>query len=268
MFILLYQINLMKYNLKFFGYLFVLNIFLFSCASSKDVIYLQKDSINVEENMNNFQLTFKPDDLLQIIVTSKDLDAVLDFNLPVVSYSTNSNLVMNQPQLQNYLVNQEGFIDFPILGKIKVGGLTRTEVIKLLKEKLDPNYVKNPVINILITNFKISVHGDVRNPGIFNLTNERISIFDALGLAGDLNISGDRSEIRVLRENNNTKEIFSLDLRSKNIFSSPAYYLQQNDVVIVNPNSARIQDSKFTRSAGLFISLASVLISLVTIITR
>ncbi len=243
-------------------------LFLSSCAQKKDLIYLSQDEVNQSLVTNKYQLTFKPDDLLQIIVTSKDLEAVMDFNLPVVAYTTVPNMVMNQPQLQNYLIDQDGFIDFPILGKIKLGGLTRVEAIKLLKQKLDPKFVKNPVINILITNFKITVQGDVLRPGTFTLLNERLSIFDALGLAGDLNISAKRDDIRVLRETINKKEIFSLDLTSKKVLESPAYYLQQNDVIIVNPNNAKIQDSKYTRSTGLFISMASILISLLTIITR
>lgn len=247
----------------------MLSIFvLASCASRKDLIYLQNDNLDSTKVDNNYQLIFKPDDLLQIIVTSKDLEASIDFNLPVVAFTTTPNVMMNQPQLQNYLVDKDGFIDFPILGKIKVGGLSRNELIEYLKKEIDPKYIKNPIINILITNFKISVQGDVQRPGTFSLQSERVSIFDALALAGDLNISADRWDVRVIRELNNEKLIYSVDLRSKKILTSPVYYLQQNDVVIVNPNNARIQDSSYTRAAGLFISLASVLISLLTILTR
>ena len=154
------------------------------------------------------------------------------------------------------------------MGTLKVGGLTRTEVIKLLKKKLDPMYVKDPIINIYITNFKVTVQGDVRSPGTFTVPNERLSIFDALGLAGDLNISGNRENVLVIREENETKNEYRINLMSKKTLTSPVYYLQQNDVVYVEPNYAKAQDAAFTRSTGLFISMASVIISLLTIIAR
>ena len=247
--------------------IFGLFIFLNSCVSKKDIIYLQTDTIDKQNISNDYQLRFKPDDMLQIIVTAENLESVQSFNLPVFAMQT-SNRVVGQPQLQAYLVDSKGFIEFPVLGSIKVGGLNRNEVIERLKEKLDPSYVKDPIINIFITNFKVTVQGDVARPGTFAVANERLSIFDALGLAGDLNISGNRENILVIREENGTKNEYRLNLLSKKSLTSPVYYLQQNDVVYVEPNYAKSQDAAFTRNTGLFISLASVLISLLTIVTR
>jgi len=238
------------------------------CVSKKDVVYLQYDEINKSEVNNDYQLKFKPDDMLQIIVSSDNVESVLPFNLPVVAYQITVGNAFGQPQQQAYLVDKYGNIEFPILGKIKVGGLTRVEVIELLKSELDPTYLKSPIINVFITNFKITVQGDVARPGTYNLSNERVSIFDALGLAGDLNISGNRENVLVLREENGTKNEYRVNLMSKKTLTSPAYYLQQNDIVYVEPNNAKIQDAAYTRSTGLFISLASVLISLLTVITR
>lgn len=247
--------------------IFGLFIFLNSCVSKKGIIYLQTDTIDKQNISNDYQLRFKPDDMLQIIVTAENLESVQSFNLPVFAMQT-SNRVVGQPQLQAYLVDSKGFIEFPVLGSIKVGGLNRNEVIERLKEKLDPSYVKDPIINIFITNFKVTVQGDVARPGTFAVANERLSIFDALGLAGDLNISGNRENILVIREENGTKNEYRLNLLSKKSLTSPVYYLQQNDVVYVEPNYAKSQDAAFTRNTGLFISLASVLISLLTIVTR
>lgn len=252
----------------FFQPLILLLFILGSCVSKKKIIYLQYDSIDVSKVNNNYQLRFKSDDMLQIIVSSENVESVLPFNLPVVAFQNTMGTAFGQPQQQAYLVDKDGYIEFPVLGSLKVAGLTRMEVIGLLKSKLDPAYVKDPIINVFITNFKVTVQGDVRTPGTFTLSNERLSIFDALGLAGDLNISGNRENILVLREENGTKNEYRLNLMSKKTLTSPAYYLQQNDVIYVEPNYAKAQDAAYNRNTGLFISLGSVVISLLTLLTR
>lgn len=255
-------------NLKTLIFILVFGIITTGCVSKKEIVYLQKDTVDAKNISNDYQLHFKPDDLLQIVVSSENLESVLPFNLPVVAIQSTVGTAFGQPQQQSYLVDKYGFIEFPVLGPLKVGGLTRVEVINLLKDKLDPSYVKDPIINIFISNFKVTVQGDVQRPGTFTIPNERLSIFDALGLAGDLNISGNRKNVLVIREENGTKNEYRLNLISKKTLTSPAYYLQQNDVVYVEPNYAKVQDAAYTRSTGLFISLASVLISLLTVITR
>lgn len=239
-----------------------------ACVSKKDIVYLQFDEVDRSKVTNDYQLHFKPDDMLQIIVSAENVESVLPFNLPVVAFQSMTGNAFGQPQLQAYLVDKNGFIEFPVLGSIKVGGLTRVQVIQLLKEKLDPVYVKDPIVNIFITNFKVTIQGDVSRPGTFNVPNERLSIFDALGLAGDLNISANRENVLVIREENGTKNEYRVNLMSKTTLTSPVYYLQQNDVVYIEPNYAKVQDAAYTRNTGLFISLASVLISLLTVITR
>lgn len=238
------------------------------CVSKKDIVYLQYDQVDTKKISNDYQLHFKPDDMVQITISAENLESVMPFNLPVVAFQSSTGSVFGQPQQQAYLVDKNGYIEFPILGSLKVGGLTRVEVIQHLKEKLDPAYVKDPIINIFITNFKVTVQGDVLRPGTFTVPNERLSIFDALGLAGDLNISGNRKNVLVIREENGSKNEYRVNLNSRKILSDPVYYLQQNDVVYVEPNYAKIQDAAYTKNTGLFISLASVLISLLTIITR
>lgn len=245
----------------------VVSVLFMQCVSKKDIVYLQYDDVDVKNISNDYQLKFKPDDMLQIIVSAENLESVQSFNLPVFAVQT-TDRVIGQPQLQAYLVDKDGYIEFPVLGRLKVGGLTRVEVIQLMKQKLNPTYIKNPIINIYITNFKVTVQGDVFRPGTFTVSNERLSIFDALGLAGDLNISGNRENVLVIREENGTKNEYRVNLTSKKILTSPVYYLQQNDVVYIEPNYAKSQDAAYTRNTGLFISLASVLISLLTVVTR
>lgn len=248
----------------------ILLIFIFftSCISKKQVVLLQFDEMDTININNNYQLRFKPDDLLQITVSSDDLISVQPFNLPVVAFTAINNSVFGQPQLQAYLIDKKGNIEFPVIGTIKLAGLTRVEAISMLRGKLHPDLVKNPIININISNFKISVQGEVTRPGTFNIPNERISIFDALGLAGDLQITGKRENVLVIREEGDTKVQYRIDLTSNKMMTSPVYYLQQNDVVYVEPNRAKLQDAAYNRSTGLFISMASVIISLLTVITR
>lgn len=239
-----------------------------SCVSKKKIVYFQNDSIDQSKVSNSYHTVFKPDDLLQIIVSAKNLEVVKPFNLPVVTYSVATDRAIGNPIQQSYLVDNKGYIDFPVLGKLKLGGLTREEAINLLKSKLDPEYVKNPTINIRITNFKVSVMGDVRNPGSYTIPNERITVLEAISLAGDLNISGVRNTVSVYREENGKKVKYAVDLLSNKTFTSPVYYLQQNDVIVVEYNSAKSQSASYNQNTGLFISIASVLITLISVITR
>ncbi|CAM1339470.1 polysaccharide biosynthesis/export family protein [Tenacibaculum aestuarii] len=233
-----------------------------SCASRKDIIYFQNDE--VDQSKINYKTIFKSGDLLQINISALDIEAVKPFNL---NSSSTANTNTSETTQHSYLINNDGYIDYPILGKIKLVNLTRSEAIDLLKNKLSPDYIKNPTVNIKITNFSITVLGDVKSPGRFTIPNERISVIEAIGLAGDLNMSGVRT-IEVKREEDNQIKTYKLDLRSNKIFNSPAFYLQQNDVVYVEPNRASSQDAAYNKNTGLFISIGSILISLITILTR
>nr|AOE12616.1 polysaccharide export protein [uncultured bacterium] len=216
---------------------------------------------------NSYRTVIKPDDLLQITITALDAEAVRPFNLGFVNYSASSAAMGMQQQL-NYLVDTKGEIDFPVLGRLKIGGLSRDELIALLKNKLEPDYVLNPNINVIITNYKVTVLGDVRKPGSYNIPNERITILEAIGLAGDLNISGQRNKVVVQREEDGEKRQYSVDLLSKELFTSPVYYLQQNDVVYIEPNYARIQSASANSNTNLFISITGLVITMVALLIR
>lgn len=239
-----------------------------SCVSKKEIVYFQNDDIDQSMVSNSYKTIIKPDDLLQITITALDTEAVKPFNLAAVTYSTSSNSAIGLAQQQNYLVDTKGEIDFPVLGKLKIGGLTRDELIELLKTKLSPDYILNPNINIRIANYKVTVLGDVRNPGSYTIPNERITILEAIGLAGDLNLSGQRNNVLVQREEDGKKVQYKVDLLSKKLFTSPVYYLQQNDVVYVEPNYARIQSASSNSNTSLFISMTSLLIGIITLLTR
>jgi polysaccharide export outer membrane protein len=239
-----------------------------SCVSKKSITYFQNDQIDQSNVSNNYTTIFKPDDLLQITVSATDIQSAMPFNLPAVTFDVGTGRAIGQPVQQTYLIDSRGDIDFPILGLIRIGGLTREEVIELFKKKLDPDYVKNPTINIRIMNFKITVQGDVRRPGTYTIPNERITIMEAIGLAGDTNISGQRNNVKVIREEGEKKNEYMVDLRSNKIFTSPVYYLQQNDLIYIEPNNAKAQSASFNQNTGLFVSIGSIVISLIAVLTR
>lgn len=259
----------MKFNL------FCTNIFIYiciaffsSCAKTQDIVYLNKNSESLNRSQISYVTKFKPDDLLEININSENVEATKPFNLSSVAFDNNNLSAVGQPIQQLYLIDNNGQIDFPILGKLNIAGKTRMQVLDLFHKKLSPKFIKDPQINIRITNFNVTVLGDVMRPGRFNIPNERINIFEALGLAGDMNITGRRDDVKVIRENNGNKKVFNLNLLDANIFNSDAYYLEQNDIIYVQQNKTRVQESKFNRNTGLIISVGSILISLLTILSR
>jgi polysaccharide export outer membrane protein len=249
----------MKFSIKKVFFVFLSILFFSNCVSKKRIVYFQNDEINQAKVSNSYKTIIKPDDLLQISITAINTEAVAPFNLTAGV----SSLGVGASQL-DYLVDTNGEIDFPVLGKLKVGGLSRDELIQFLKDKLDPDYVLNPNINIRISNYKVTVLGDVRSPGNYTIPNERITILEALGLAGDLNLTAKRNNILVQREEDGKKVQYRVDLLSKNVFTSPVYYLQQNDVVYVEPNYASIQSASSNANLSLFLSIISLLAILLT----
>jgi polysaccharide export outer membrane protein len=247
---------------------FVLIVFLSSCVSRKKIVYFQNGEIEQGKVSNSYTTIIKPDDLLQIAVISDNKDASLPFNLPAIVSTTSSNSVVGQPSQLPYLVNSKGEIDFPILGTLKVAGLTRSQLIQLLKDKISPKYILNPNINIRITNFKVNISGAVNRPGTYTIPNERVTILDALSLAGDLLISGRRDNVLVIREEGEKKIKYTIDLRSNDLFTSPVFYLQQNDNIYVEPNYPSLQSASSNTNTTLFISVTGLLITIVSLIIR
>jgi len=249
---------------------FVLTIILSSCASRKDVVYFQgvdtvaMDSINKN---SNYSPILKPDDQLSIIVSSIDGEAALPFNLPAASVNITGLNATGNPQIQAYLIAQDGTIEFPQLGRLHLAGLTRLQAIDLFKTKLAP-FLNDPVVTIQIVNFKVSVLGEVKKSGTFPVKNERITVIEALGLAGDTSLWGLRNNVLVIRETENGKQFVRVDLTSPEMFTSPVYYLQQNDVVYVEPNKPKINNSATSATTGIIISITSLAITVISILLR
>lgn len=242
-----------------------------SCGTHKRMVYFQTEHQDSTEVQNSqYTPTFKPDDFLSIIITANDLESVTPFNFPIIGtpQTTQSGYSSGSPAKLGYLIDSEGIVNLPILGKIKLGGLSRTEATDLLEEKLS-SYLKNPVVNIQIQNYKITILGDVTKPGTFTIPNERITILEAIGLSGDLDITGVRNNILVIRDEEGVKKQYRVDLTTDQVLSSPVYYLEQNDVVYVEPNSAKRSQGTFWRSSGgIIISLTSLVITTITLIVK
>ena len=238
--------------------------FITSCASRKEVVYFQ-DTGNFETivNNNDFVSKFKVDDLVSIHVSSLNPEASEPFNL--FRGASEGGI---QAEQVDYLVDQAGEIDFPVIGKIKIEGLSPNELRILLRDRLS-DYLKDPIINIRLRNFTITVLGEVNAPGTYPIAGEQITILEALGLAGDLRITGVRENVLVIRDFNGTKVYTRIDLTSKNMVKSPVFYLTQNDVIYVEPNKSGITASSLDNRATIAISIASLLItSSVLILTR
>ena len=243
--------------------------FLASCSAPKEVLYLQDIASIKEENIDkNYEVIIHKDDLLAILVNSKDPELALPFNMPVVTYQIGAQTTAQQ-RLLGYLVDQNGDIDFPILGKIHVEGLNRMQVTELIKQKLmSEDLIKDPIVTVQFLNFKVSVMGEVTRPGTFDISGDRITLLEALSMAGDLTIYGRRDRVAVIREKDGKRRILYHDLRSSDIFQSPCYYLQQNDIVYVEPNKAKTGQSRINsnNSVGVWLSAVSVLASITSLI--
>ncbi len=258
----------MKSYIKFSFYLLSIALIATSCVSKKKVLYLQDIEQIVDNPANtNYNISIRSNDLLTINISALNPEAVAPFNQPLVARTSLDGTVQSAQQLQTYLVSVDGTIEFPLVGTVKIAGLTRTEATEKIKE-LVSEYVKEPIVNIRILNFKVSVLGEVQRPGTFTINDERITILEALGLSGDMTIFGDRKNVKVIREINGVKSYGELDFTSASIIDSPFYYLQQNDVVIVSPNQAQIQSSSFNRNTSVFISIAGIIISVISVLTR
>lgn len=244
-------------------------IVLSSCASRQELVYFQDEPlVNAQENLNsNFELRFKTDDLLTIDVSALDPEVARPFNLPAVSYNASVIDAQGRLKMQTYLIDNNGNIEFPVLGTIKIGGLTRSQANALLKERLS-EYIKDPIVNIRLANFTVTVLGEVNNPGTFTIQDEKVSLTEALGLAGDLTIYGKRENVFLIREVEGKKRYAKFDLTSVNVVNSPSYYLEQNDVIYIEPNSARLRQSNFTQNNSLIVSIVATLATITAILIK
>ena len=249
--------------------IFIFIYFAFTgCKTREKLVYFQDTSPSKETNSANFDTKIKINDLLSIIVLGSEPDVVKPFNIPSTGTAAVGGYTQGAPSAPGYVVDPMGNIDFPVIGKVKVVGLNRTELSSLMNSKLEP-YIQNPTLLIKIINFKVTILGDVKNPGTFTIPNERITIFEAIGIAGDLLITGKRNNVKVIRESDGVRKEFIVDLTSAKILDSPVYYLQQNDLVYVEPNRSKINSSLINNSnVGLILSGVSILLTILILVNN
>ena len=257
-----------------YGLALTLSLMLFSCAAPKHLSYLEEVSDGMVFSDSVQVIKVQPGDKLTIITKSKDPLLSELFNLPVTSYRVGSVNSSYSQQIACYSVTSDGYIDFPILGEIQVVGMTREQIAQTIKQKLiSSNLVKDPVITVEFENLHFSVLGEVNNPGQYTIDHDKITLLDALGKAGDLTIYGRRDNVLVMRQSNGETFTYRVNLNNADsLLNSPVAYLQQNDVVYVDPNNVRKRQSTVNGnnvlSASFWVSVASLITSIVAITIR
>ena len=249
-------------------FLFSLPLLLAACTSYKNVPYLQNPEVvnDFGEILPLYDAKIMPKDLLSITVNTTDPQAAAPFNLtaqsPINAALTNISTT-TQPTMQQYLVNNKGEIDFPVIGRLEVGGLTKNEAEDLIRERLKPYLKESPIVTVRMSNYKISVLGEVARPGSFPIGNEKVNVLEALAMAGDMTIYGVRDNVKLIREDENGKrEIINLNLNNAEVVTSPYYYLKQNDIIYVTPNKTKAKNSDIGNSTTLWVSSLSILVSI------
>jgi polysaccharide export outer membrane protein len=246
--------NLTKSSFIFFTFFL---LFLSSCSSKKQVIYF--NDINFENQDKNIISVGKiqPNDILSIIISSSSTELSAMYNL-------NQDQNQNSSFFPGYLVNLEGKITLPILGKITVKDLTMAQLEELLvKILIEGKHLSEPIVTARLMNAKFTVLGEVSKPGTYNYSEQNISVLQALGYAGDLTINGKRENVLLIREENNAKTYITIDMTSKQWFGSPYYYIKPNDVIYVNPNGPKVKTAGYIGNLGTFISIVSLSLSMI-----
>ncbi|WKK66166.1 polysaccharide biosynthesis/export family protein [Lutimonas zeaxanthinifaciens] len=239
---------------------------LFSCATKDDVVYFNgMDSSDNSIGLDSYSPTYHIDDELIIVVNALDAEAAKPFNKSSVNISQNIIDAQGRETIQTYRVDPDGNINFPVLGMLKIAGLNRAQATIMLQDKLS-DYIKNPIVDIETVNYRITVLGEVNRPGTFTATNERITLVEAISLAGDLTIYGERENVLVIQDYDGKKTYTRVNLKSDELFNSPVYYLSQNDVVYVEPNKTRAKNSSIGAQTGVILTSMSLLISMTALV--
>ena len=245
-------------------------LFLASCTSYKKVPYLQDSSnfASMPQEIGLYEAKIQPQDMINILVLNPENSSTsYSYNLTSPADMSQTTSMLSQPTMQHYLVDNDGCVVIPNVGKLKVAGLTISEAENLVLDKVKGAFSTTPVVTVRFVDFKISVLGEVASPGTFTVKNGKVNIFQALALARDLTIYGMRENVKIIRENEDgKKEIIEMNLNNSDILNSPYYYLQQNDVVYVTPNQSKAKNSDIGSSTSLWFSATSILISLTSLL--
>ncbi|MCK7590217.1 polysaccharide biosynthesis/export family protein [Subsaxibacter sp. CAU 1640] len=245
----------------------IVALFFNSCANKKEILYLQD-----ADNFNNSSIKFstpkiQPNDILKITVGALESEAAIPYNKISSTSGPGNNIELMK--LEGYLVSEDHSIDFPQLGQISTYNKSVIELQEEIKNRLETSgHLKNPTVNVRLLNAKVTVLGEVRNPGTFSFTEQNITLLQVLGLAGDLTINGKREDILVMRETDSLRQISHIDMTSAELLNSPFYNIKPNDVIIVSPNEPKVKSAGFVGNTGTLISVISILLTTIVLITR
>ncbi len=245
-------------------------VLLASCGTQKkSILYLQDAVADQPETIvNQYELKIKPSDILGVTVNSRYAELAAPFNLSSITFQNATTGKATGNQAQGQVVDDAGFISMPVLGKIKAAGLTRSELAADIEQRLiTGGHIKDPVVNIQFLNFKINVLGEVSRPGEFAINSDRVTLFDALSMAGDITDYGVKERITVIREQNGQRTIAYLDATSTDVFKSPYYYLQQNDIIIVDPDEIKQTNVTVNQKGRNTLSTVTSILSILVTVT-
>lgn len=235
-----------------------------SCTTAKEIVYLQNiDEVKLKQLTAQYEARIKKDDLLSIVVSGPDKQVVMPYNLTLNDVNVSGATDPERSTL-SYLVDSKGEINFPILGRIKVEGMTRSELVNYLTAEISKD-VKDPIVYVAFKNYKVTVLGEVRAPGTYTMDSERINIFQALGQAGDMLLTADRDEMILIREVDGVPTYHKIDLRDAGVFNSEAYFMQQNDILYVRPSAQRVAAA--TTATGIWTAVLSSITTIVSVIS-
>ncbi len=239
-------------------------LFMLSCGSKKNIVYFQDtDKIPAymyETDSSKYIIRITPNDNLSIRVSAANPQSVEIFNLSQTESGSG---------VSGYLVDEEGYINFPVLGRIKLAGLTKSEAVGLLENKISKSYAENPIVSIRFTNYKITILGEVKTPGTYVIENEKVSLPEIIAMAGDMTINGERKEVLICRVISGEKQFFKMDMTSPEIFFSPHFFLQQNDIVYVQPNKAKVDSSSSSyRNIPFIFSIVTFAITMIALFSQ
>lgn len=238
----------------------------FSCTTSKQILYFQDiDTAEIDRIVADYEPVIKRDDILRIVVSGPDKLVVQPYNLTLGELTTYSGTSNPANATLEYHVDKDGYIEFPVLGRINVLGMTRQGLVEYLTSQLKKE-IKDPVVYVSFANFKITVLGEVKAPGTYNVTSERITILQALGMAGDLNLTARRDGIILIRDENGLNTHIKIDLKTSDILGSPYFYLQQNDVIYVPASPTRVTTANTSQLWGTILSGITTFMSVITVI--
>lgn len=263
----------MKKNVLSFSIFALMILMLASCASSKKVAYFQNavDGV-VERSEGLYDAKIMPKDILTITVSTTNPEAATPFNLTISNtLNATGQMYSGSGVLQTYLVDNNGEIEYPVVGNIKVVGLTKNECQELVKSKIKAFLAEDedPIVTVRMSSYRVTIIGEVRSPGVIPVGTEKMSILEALASAGDLTIYGKRDNVMLIREEaNGQKTVHRLNLNDANIISSPYYYLQQNDIVYVEPNGVQAKNSAIGSSTTIWFSFVGIVTSVASLLVN